>query len=169
MDAGCPILPGYRTAASSAELWLSDSFVLSDNLIIVQGLVVRFCRVIGQPHHQPSSGCPILLGYRTTSSSSRAWLSDSSGLSDSHIIVQGLVVRFFRVIGQPHHRPRPGCPILPGYRTATSSSRAWLSDSSGLSDNLIIVQGLIVRFFRIIGQSVSMNARINKVNSILFA
>ena len=117
MDASCPILPGYRTAASSAELWLSDSFVLSDNLIIVQGLVVRFFRVIGQLHRRPGSGCPILLGYRTTSSSSRAWLSDSSGLSDSHIIVQGLVVRFFRVIGQPHHRPRPDCPILSDYRT----------------------------------------------------
>ena len=52
----------------------------------------------------PGAGCPILLGYRTTASSAGLWLSDSFGLSDSRIIVRGLVVRFFRVIGQLPYR-----------------------------------------------------------------
>ena len=69
----------------------------------------------------PGAGCPILLGYRTTASSAGLWLSDSFGLSDSRIISRALVVRFFRIIGQPHHRPGTGCPILPGYRTTTLS------------------------------------------------
>ena len=84
--------------------WLSDSFGLSDIRIIVQGLVVRFFRVIGQPHHQPGSGCLILLGYRTSASSAGLRLSDSSGLSDIRIIVEGRDVRFFRVIGQSPDR-----------------------------------------------------------------
>ncbi|SYZ79200.1 Hypothetical protein TART1_2025 [Trichococcus shcherbakoviae] len=28
-----------------------------------------------------------------------------------------LVVRFFRIIGQPHKMSRAACPILPHYRT----------------------------------------------------
>ncbi|WP_157080381.1 MULTISPECIES: hypothetical protein [Trichococcus] len=81
------------------------------------------------------------------------WLSDSFGLSDNRIIVRALVVRFFRVVGQLHRRPGAGCPILSGYRTTASSAGLWLSDSSGLSDIRIIVEGRDVRFFRVIGQS----------------
>ncbi len=52
----------------------------------------------------PGAGCPILLGYRTSASSAGLWLSDSSGLSDNRIIVEGRDVRFFRVIGQSPDR-----------------------------------------------------------------
>ncbi|WP_159072130.1 hypothetical protein [Trichococcus paludicola] len=85
MDVGCPILPGYRTASYQITGGVSDSFGLSDNRIIVQGLVVRFFRIIGQPHRKLGSGCPILSGYRTTSYQFTDWLSDSSGLSDNFV------------------------------------------------------------------------------------
>ena len=70
-----------------------------------------------------------------------------------NVVSRGLVVRFFRVIGHPHHRTGPSCPILSGYRTTASSAGLRLSDSSGLSDIRIIVEGRDVRFFRVIGQS----------------
>ena len=107
--------------------------------VVVRGLVVRLLWVIGHPHHRTGPSCPILSGYRTTASSAGLRLSDSSGLSDIRIVSGALVVRFFWVIGQPHRQLGSGCPILSDYRTAASSSGDWLSDSSGLSDNYLIV------------------------------
>ena len=120
--------------------------------VVSRGLVVRFFRVIGHPHHRTGPSCPILSGYRTTASSAGLRLSDSSGLSDIRIVSGALVVRFFWVIGHPHRQLGSGCPILSDYRTAASSVEHWLSDSFGLSDSRIIVRGLVVRFFRVIGQ-----------------
>ena len=45
------------------------------------------------------------------------WLSDYFRLSDNHRRIHVLVVRFFRVIGQPPPHSCPRCPILSDYRT----------------------------------------------------
>ncbi len=134
-------------------LWLSDSSALSDNQQIKLTLLVRFFRVIGQPTKQAYSACPILPRYRTTSKSSLLRLSDSSALSDNQQIKLTLLVRFFRVIGQPAKPNDSACPILPFYRTTSKSSLLRLSDFSTLSDNQQNKLTPLVRFFRFIGQS----------------
>ncbi|CZR07576.1 Hypothetical protein TR210_2459 [Trichococcus ilyis] len=151
--AGCPIPRRYRTNSSKSLRWLSDTSALSDKHVQVVVLVVQYYGVIGQTRPSRCAGCPIPRRYRTNSSKSLRWLSDSSALSDKHVQVVALVVRYFGVIGQARPSRCAGCPILRRYRTNSSKSLRWLSDTSALSDKLVQVVALVVRFLGVIGQA----------------
>ena len=96
-------------------LRLSDSSWLSDNEQNVCSPVVGFFWVIRQITECLLSGCRILPGYPTTSTTIALRLSDSSGLSDNEHDDSSPVVGFFWVIRQRARRFLSGCRILPGY------------------------------------------------------
>ena len=99
--SGCRILRGYPTTSRTFALQSSDSLRLSDKSQNVCSPVVGFFRVIRQITECLLSGCRILPGYPTTSTTIALWLSDSSGLPDKSQNACSPVVGFFRVIRQP--------------------------------------------------------------------
>ena len=99
--SGCRILRGYPTTSRTFALRLSDSSGLSDKSQNVCSPVVGFFRVMRQITECLLSGCRILPGYPTTSTTIALWLPDSSGLPDKSQNVCSPVVGFFRVIRQP--------------------------------------------------------------------
>ena len=150
--SGCRILRGYPPNHRAFALRLSDSLWLSDNSQSVYSPVVGFFRVIRQPARRLLSGCRILPGYPTTSTTFTLRLSDSSGLSDNSQNVCSPVVGFFVVIRQLTERLLSGCRILRGYPTTHRMFALRLSDSSWLSDNSQSVCSQVVGFFRVIRQ-----------------
>jgi hypothetical protein len=103
--SGCRILPGYPTTHKTFTLRLSDSSGLSDNSQNVCSPVVGFFVVIRQLTERGFfrllSGCRILPGYPTTSTTFALRLSDSLWLSDNSQSVCSPVVGFFWFIRQP--------------------------------------------------------------------
>ncbi|PTQ85191.1 hypothetical protein C8U37_10579 [Trichococcus patagoniensis] len=114
-----PTIRVFCVERNAFVLWLSDSSGLSDKFHNIHALIVRFFQIIGQVPQHSCSGCPILPGYRTSSTTFVLWLSDSSRLSDTFHNIHALLVRFFLVIGQAPQHSCSGCPILPGYRTSS--------------------------------------------------
>ena len=150
--SGCRILRGYPTTSRTFALQSSDSLRLSDNEQNVYSPVVGFFWVIRQITECLLSGCRILPGYPTTSTTIALWLSDSSGLPDKSQNACSQVVGFFRVIRQRARRLLSGCRILPGYPTTSTTIALWLSDSSGLPDKSQNACSQVVGFFRVIRQ-----------------
>ena len=128
--SGCRILPGYPTTHKTFTLRLSDSSGLSDNSQNGCSLVVGFFWFIRQLTERLLSGCRILPGYPTTSTTFALRLSDSSGLSDNSQNVCSPVVGFFVVIRQLTERLLSGCRILLVYPTTHRMFTLRLSDSS---------------------------------------
>ena len=115
-------------------------------------LVVGFLSVIRQVPVHTLTGCRILSGYPTSSSSYAYWLSDSFRLSDKFRFIPLLVVGFFSVIRQVPVHTLADCRILLGYPTSSGSYVYWLSDSSRLSDKLPFIRLPVVGFFSVIRQ-----------------
>ncbi len=97
---GCPILCVYRTSSISCIRRMSDILRLSDKQHLMYTADVRYFAFIGQAAPHVYGGCPILCGYRTSSTSCIRQMSDTLRLSDKQHLMYTADVRYFAVIGQ---------------------------------------------------------------------
>ena len=73
-------------------------------------------------------------------------------LNTQHASV-GVVVQYYRRIGQVTHIGGSGCPILPKNRTSSTHRRQWLSDITKESDKQHASETVVVRYYQRIGQA----------------
>ncbi len=142
----CPIQLFIQTRFWFYRLFLSDSTLHSDSVLVLSPILVRFNSSFGLCSPSITCSCPIQLFIRTLLPYYHLFLSKSPLHSDSALLLSPIPVRITTPFGLCSPTITYSCPNHRSIRTLFSFYHLFLSDSTLHSDSALLLSPIPVRF-----------------------